>query len=255
LHKLLVISIGLLIVAVGSSALFSSAHVQRTAPQNVEIQNAGISGRVLDAEGHPIAGLTVLAERTDIVIQPMPRAWTDKNGDFIIQGLEPGPYTLYTRKDEDGYPHTGSSFYDEGPSVELRVQVSTHQITSNVIIQRGSKAAVLQGVIVDATTNRPVQKAQITARQVHLSERFLSTGLFWHEGSDPLKFVPGGFKFPVPSSIAFTLKISAPGYEDWYYKIPGSPELASSLLLASNTTKQLAVRLQPQTKARRKATR
>ncbi len=243
MFKLFVTSVVSLTALVGSSFFFSSASLPRSAPQDVETHDGAISGRVLDAGGHPISGALVLAERTDVIVQPAPRTWTSRNGDFIIQGLTPGLYTLYTRKDDEGYPHTASNFYDEGESAELRLQVFAHQTTRNVIIQRGLKAAVLQGIIVDATTNQPLKHAQITARRVDRPDRFLSTGLFWHVGEDPLKFVEGGFKFLVPSSLAFTVKVSAPGYEDWYYRDSQTQRKPGALLLASNTTKDLHVAL------------
>lgn len=214
----------------------------RSVPQNVEFQDGAIVGRVLDAEGHPIIGMTVLAERSDIIIRPTPRAWTNKEGEFAIEGLMPGLYTLNTRKDEDGYPHTAFNFYDEGETVQPAVQVYAHQTTQNVIIQRGLKAAVLEGRVTEVTTNRPIQGAQITVRRVDHPERFLSTGLFWHG-------VDGGFRFLVPS-LAFTLKVSAPGYEDWYYRKPGEGNRAGAFLLGSGTTKKLFIALRPRRRSK-----
>jgi len=123
----------------------------------------------------------------------------------------------------------------------LEVQVSDHHTTPNVIIQRGLKASVLEGIVVDGTTNQPVKAAQLTVRRVDRPERFLSTGLFWHQGDDPLKFVEGGFKFLVPSSLPFTLTVSAPGYDDWYYKESEKQKTPTALILSSDTTMKLRV--------------
>jgi Carboxypeptidase regulatory-like domain len=228
------------VLSAGAVSLFSTA--SSNIPQSLESQDGAIAGRVLDADGHPIPGVMVLAEITTGMIRPTPRAWTNKDGDYLIQSLPPGRYKLYSRKDEDGYPHTAFLLYYVGDDIEPTVEVGARQTTPNVILQRGLKAAVLEGIIVDATTNQPLKGAQLTVRRVDRPERFLSTGLFWHVDNDPLKFVEGGFKFLVPS-LAFTLQVTAPGYKDWYYKMPGERNQASAILLAPGSTKKLSIAL------------
>jgi hypothetical protein len=210
-------------------------------PQNSVPARGGISGRVLDANGHPIGDAMVLADRPDIVIRPAPMGWTNKDGEFIIEDLMPGSYSLHGSKQEEGYPRTEFNFYDPNESGGLKVEVYERQTTQKVIIQLGPKAAVLVGQVVDASTSQPLRHANITVRRVDHPERFLSTGLFWHG-------VEGGFRLLVPSS-PFTLKVSEPGYQDWYYRRSGERGQASALLLAPNNTKSLKVALRPRRKA------
>lgn len=201
-------------------------------PQENKSQGGAIAGRVLDAQGRPIVGSIVLAERTENMTRPTPRAWTNSNGEFKIENLSAGLYVLRTENQKEGYPPSEFDFYLEADR-DLEVQVSDSKTTPNITIQRGLKASLLEGIVVDGTTNQPVKAAQLTVRRVDRPERFLSTGLFWHPGDDPLKSVAGGFKFLVPASLPFTLTVSAPGYDDWYYK--------GTLLLSSDTTEELRV--------------
>jgi hypothetical protein len=185
----------------------------------------------------------VLAERTDIIIRPTPMAWSNKNGEFIIDGLIPGLYSLHGSKQEEGYPRTEFNFYDRSENADLKVEIYEQQTTQKVIIQLGPKAAVLVGRVVDASTNQPLHHADITLRRVDQPERFLRTGL-------TLPIEKGEFKLLVPS-LPFTVKVSEDGYEDWYYRVPGEGKQASTLLLAPDSTKSLLVSLRPLRRAHR----
>jgi hypothetical protein len=236
--KLLATIVGVWLSILAANAVsFFAASSPPSVPQYVEGQDGAIAGRVVDADGRPIIGAIVLAERPDIIIRPTPRAWTNKDGQFEIVNLGAGLYVLHTAKESDGYPPSEFNLYDEGENNDFQVQVAAHQTTQNVIIQRGLKAAVLEGRIVDAKTRQPLKDAQITVRRIDQPERFLSTGLFWHG-------VEGGFKFLVPP-LPFTVNVSAPGYQDWHYKLPGRTQTTGALFLAPNTTKDLLVALQP----------
>lgn len=198
-------------------------------------EEGAISGRVIDRNGRAVEGALVIADRSDVILRPAPRAWTGKDGAFVISGLTAGTYTLHTRKEEDGYARTDFNFYDEGETPEPNVLVYPDQATPNVTIQFAARAAILKGVITDARTNQPLKSAQVTVRRIDYPDRFLTTGLFWHD-------VPGGFRLLVPA-LAFTLKVSAPGYEDWYYLNSETDATPGTLLLASETTRELKVAL------------
>ncbi len=221
-------------VTLASAFLFQRSS---TTPQNANSDGVAISGRVLDAHGRPVSGALISAEPSDRIMLHLPSAFTDKNGEFVIQGVMPGQYILHSRKEEDGYPRTEFSFYDKHDTVDPSVEVYGDRSTQNVTIKLGPKAAVLTGRVVDAISNQPLKEADITLRRVDQPERFISTGLFEHG-------IKGGFKILVPS-LPFTLKVSQNGYQDWYYKLPSNGTQASALLLAPNSTKELLIRLQP----------
>jgi hypothetical protein len=71
---------------------------------------------------------------------------------------------------------------------------------------------------------------------VDMPDRFLRTGL-----SLPVEL--GEFKLLVPS-VAFAVKVTEAGYEDWYYKSDDGGQTTSSLLLAPESTKHLLIALQ-----------
>jgi len=179
----------------------------------------------------------VLAERVGVISLSWPSTYTNRDGEFLLEDLKPGLYTLHTRKEEDDYPRTEFSFYEAYEGAEPQVNVSEQQTTQNVMIQLGPKAAVLVGRVVDAVTNLPLRHADITVRRVDKPERFLRSGL-------SLPVEKGEFRLLVPS-LPFTMKASETGYEDWYYKVPGEGGRASALLLASSSTKSLLVALHP----------
>lgn len=200
------------------------------------VEEYGIaSGRVLDADGRPVENVIVTAENHALPVRNLPRAETNREGEFTIGGLTPGRYELYTRKEEDGYPRTEFNLYDVGlPNPEVRV--SARQTAQGIIVRLGPRAALLTGQVIDAITKEPLRHADITVRRVDLPDRFLRTGL-----SLPVEL--GEFELLVPS-VAFTVKVTETGYEDWYYTSGDEGQKMSSLLLEPNTTKHLLIALQ-----------
>jgi hypothetical protein len=193
-----------------------------------------ISGRVLDADGRPVEKVIVTAENHAFPARVLPRAETNREGEFTIVGLTPGRYQLYTRKEEDGYPRTEFNLYDVGlPNSE--VTVSPGQTAPGIVVRLGPKAALLTGQVIDAVSKEPLRHADITVRRVDLPDRFLRTGLY-------LPVELGEFKLLVPS-VAFTVTVTETGYEDWYYQSDNEGSKTSSLLLEPNTTKHLLIAL------------
>jgi carboxypeptidase family protein len=228
-----------------SRSKLKAAHVERDEVSSTQAANqttsnpveeyGTVSGRVLDADGRPVEKVIVTVENQALPARLLPRAETNRDGEFTIAGLTPGRYELYTKKEEDGYPRTEFNLYDLGlPNPE--VTVSSRQTVQGIIVRLGPKAALLTGQVIDAVTREPLRHADITVRRVDLPDRFLRTGL-----SLPVEL--GEFKLLVPS-VAFTVKVTETGYEDWYYKSVDDGQKTSSLLLEPNTTKHLLIALQ-----------
>jgi protocatechuate 3,4-dioxygenase beta subunit len=93
-----------------------------TTLQNANSSGATISGRVVDDHGKPVSSALISAERSDIIMIHLPSAYTNKNGEFVIQGVTTGQYTLHTRKEEDGYPRSEFNFYDKLDNADRRVR-------------------------------------------------------------------------------------------------------------------------------------
>ena len=145
----------------------SAAQAANQTTSNPIEEYGTISGRVLDADGRPVENVIVTAENTAHPARNLPRAETNRDGEFTIAGLTPGRYELYTKKEVDGYPRTEFNLYDVGlPNSE--VIVNSHQTTQGIIVRLGPKAALLTGQVIDAVTREPLKHADITVRRVDL---------------------------------------------------------------------------------------
>ena len=189
-----------------------------------------IRGRVLDSKGKPIIKARVGASR--LVSGLLPSAFTDDQGEFFIGDLKPGIYMLTVSKEDDGYPNTISSFH-YSPKIPPQASVYAGRVTSNIVIQLGPKAAKLIAHLFDAMTNQPVEEAEISLRRVDNPN-------YSYLASPTQSQRRGTFQVLVPS-VPITLKVSAPGYENWYYGKDGSKEKTGAIRLEPGTTMELTI--------------
>jgi hypothetical protein len=227
--------LALLTVGVLGSDLFVNSASVAMLPR--PDSTGAVSGKVFGADGRPIIDAEVLAQSRDYGNQALGRAWTNAQGEFLITDLAPGLYTIQTRKDDDGYPNSFFNLYDEGDPIETSVRVLPGSTSEGVVIYRTVKAAFLEGRVFDSLTHMPIKHAQVTVRRVDKSDRFLTSGL------NGLVETAGAFKVLVPP-LPVTLKVSSPGYVDWYYT-ESNQRRPGSLLLVSGTTRRIVVRLHP----------
>lgn len=200
----------------------------------------GIEGHVIDMEGHPIAGAKVFAEIDDAIRSLLMYSTTDKEGNFRIDVPGPGTYIVYGSKEDDRYPLTISSFHQEVDVYVPKVVVAQKQVARDVVVQFGLKASKIEGVIVDAITNRAISKATITLRRTDNPEIYYIIG---PEGPKE----NGRFKALVPS-VPFTIEVSSPEYETWTYSKNGLNNRSDSLVVSRGSTKSLRIDLHPQKK-------
>ena len=193
----------------------------------------GIEGRVLTAEGNPVSGATVFFERENFLRGALPSATTDRQGRFAIRDLSPGTYLVYASKEADGYPLPTSTFHATGSIAISHVEVREQAVTSGVVVQLAPRAGRLIGRIMNAATNRPIERgAQITLRHADDPERFLVTS------SD----IEGNFNILIPP-VPVMVEVSAPGYQSWQYRSTDSPHQPDALQLASGQTRRLDIAL------------
>jgi hypothetical protein len=203
--------------------------LQPTPLASVVTQASGkgeITGKVVDAQGRPIADLRVSAEVPGTPSVTLPQTTTDTNGNFRIGNLSPDVYTLLTSKEDEGYPDSEFNFYHEGTDNETTVRVYADQVTPNVLIQL-QKAAILKGRVSDSATGNPIEHFVVRLAQVSHPERFLQTG-----GSK------GEFRVVAPP-LPITVRVSAAGYEEWRYTTDRDEK--GSLFLAPTTSHELTV--------------
>ncbi len=86
-------------------------------------------------------------------------AEADQNGHFRIDHLSWGTYRLFGQKEEDGYPYTGASFWDNGTLSQCIL--TPESTTATTIVSIGPKAGIITGTILDATTGAPIPNAGI----------------------------------------------------------------------------------------------
>lgn len=210
-------------------------------PQELAGQLGAIEGRVVDEAGRAIGGALVnavpLLQSTAGDVPGAPSVvHADEFGRFSFDGLRAGTYLLYAAKEDEGYLSSLFPFFStQGGAGMPRVSVIERQLTPNVIVQLGARAARLVGRVLDAETGQPLEKAEITLSREDNPNNFVLTG--------PNK--SGGiFQLQVPT-VPFRIKVSAQGYQDWYYGSDGTRGHAASLQLLPNTTRELIVNLRP----------
>lgn len=236
----IIVTVAILITAV---ALYAGGRV-RTAPQRpiqppqpqkTKPPVEAIEGRVLNAEGQPVAGAKVFAESEGALTGISPSSRTDDNGNYRIEVGQPGTYKVFGSKEEDGYPLTISGFHQEGTNHIPTVSVLREQVVLDIVVQLGAKAASIEGLITDVITNRTIDKAVITLRRADNPE------IYYMIGADEEK-KEGRFSSLVPS-VPITIEVSAPGYEAWAYSKDGLNKHSDSLKVNRGETKKLTVSL------------
>lgn len=196
-------------------------------------QFGGIEGLVLTAEGKPVAGATVSAmEVSRPFVGRPPTAVSDDKGHYLINELEPGPYMVYGAKEEENYPETDISFYGLMPPPEVTVEAG--RIAKNVVLRFGAKAARLVGKVIDGQTGRDISNASMSL--------FRADDLDTIGGSVSRT---GVFTALIPPDNPIRVKVTAPGYEDWYYGADGTEDHATPIRLSSGAKKELTVSLRP----------
>ncbi len=202
-----------------------------------------IEGQVLDATGHPLSRVRVYATVFGGPLKGrLPSCFSNEKGKFLLSSLAPGTYMLHGVKEDEGYPDTLFAFYVFSPEAVPVVTVDADGVTRDVVIRLGQKAGKLVGRIVDAVTNKPVENPGITLyreddRNVYVS---LSTNR-----------PDGQFEFLIPPTGA-KMKVSASGYESWYYGKDGSERAAGVLSISADTSKEVVISLRPIKGAERK---
>ena len=219
--------LSLLLVGV-SYAMTSAQDVQ----QNTAL--AQISGRVLDGDGKPVRGASVCANSRPAGISGV-CAPSRAGGKFTIHMLKPGlEYIVFASKREDYYPFPTPGFYDAPPGTRVKVKLEEGRALQDVEVRLGPKAGRLVGTVINAETNEVLKQFRLLACRDDRPEDCIAAG-----SGDKT----GRFNLLVPT-VPFSIKISAPGFEDWYGS--ESPrEQPAALLVGSGTTMELNIFLRP----------
>jgi hypothetical protein len=210
--------------------------------QSLGKNSGAIEGIVITNGGEPVSKARVYVMRlSDSNFVGRRNVMTANDlGRFSLSNLPDGEYTIRAFKEEDGYPDLTFYFYSAAYDAMKwpRVTVTNGNTVQDVVVHVPSpKCGRLLITVIDAETNKTIRDAEVSLT---------------HEGTPQTLFRPGAtktdgsFDLLIPPAVPIDLKVSAPGYRDWYYKTDGSKGQAKTLLLASDTTKELNVILQPQ---------
>lgn len=210
------------------------AHQRRRAGKRLSAVSA-IEGQVINALGEPVGGAKICAERDDALSSRVLSTHSDDLGRFRIEVEEPGSYTVCGSKEEDGYPLNLSGFHREDGVPVPKVNVEPNQTVSGVILQLGSRASVLEGVMIDSADRSPVSKAAIILRRADRPNVFYRIGIPEHKKN-------GVFKVLVPN-VPVTVEVIAPGYEKWTYSRDGVPGHSDALVVNRGQKKKIEISL------------
>jgi hypothetical protein len=165
-----------------------------------------ITGTVLDANGIAIPAAKVTAQY--ICVSPcvmhtaLPQEQTDNEGHYVFKRLGCGRYSVSAEKPEDDYPPLYLWFYSGEKQPEVQLSGTSASVT--VDLKLSKKAGIVVGTVADAETGNPID-AYVEFRATTDQRRFLGSGL------------SAQFRMLVPSDTPVMMKVSHPGYEDWWF--------------------------------------
>ena len=193
-----------------------------------------IEGLVINAAGEVVPGANVYVESDNAGLTQIATGLSDAAGKFSITLREPGNYTVFGSKEEDGYPLTVSGFHQQVPLDQIpKLSIAERKNVTGVILQLGEKAGRLEGDISEAGTGQEIKHATILLRRTENPELIYRTST--EEGHH------GKFKLAVPP-LPFTVEVESEGYERWSYG-GGGIRKAESIKLKQGESKNLHIAL------------
>jgi hypothetical protein len=187
-----------------------------------------ITGTVLNENGRPIDHAFVCVSSSGSSHTEC-SVFTDPNGQFEIQHLPLGTSSVFATKEEDGY-----SAHSQAPG--QKITLTSQEPSANVTVRLAPKAGTLIGSVKDSLTGKPVDKISV----IYVAEN--------GQGSGSAGVYAGEFRVNLPTTSAYLVFVSAPGYRTWFYTDP-SDQSRVSLRLASGEQKSVDVELVPEPKA------
>ena len=171
-----------------------------TSPQPQHRPAGEIRGVVTDRDGHPVSSAMVFAVPQALTLEGVtPRsAKTGEDGKFVFGGhFSPGTYSLYSRKEKEGYPDPTDRFYAD-LGAETEVHLAADKPSATVEVRLGQKAGILEGRVIDVNTG-----AAIMARLVFYDQN----------GNQHFLMVKGKYRALLPPGKDIGLMVSSPKYE------------------------------------------
>ena len=159
---------------------------------------------------------------------------TDAKGRFTLTCAQPGSNRVYVSKEDQYYPDTFLNPFVDTKLIRI-VNVVEQGVTEGVQVHLPPRGGKVVAQVIDAATQQPVDGASMT----------------FCRADDPGKCLtinatsPNAHFEKVLPSIRLRVKVSAPGYEDWYYKEGNASLRAAKILLTPGSAKRLTILLRP----------
>jgi len=193
---------------------------------------ATVTGRVLDADGRPVAGAKISIFPLDVAVSGgMPvQPRTDQDGRYrLVSPGFPGRTRLCAVKESAGYPNTQYLLFASGEETMPEVSLTPGRHLENVDIHLGPPDGTVEGSVIDAETRAPISKARIV---LHRSEP---------ESISSTSLPPDGHFFFALPRAPIDITVTAPSYLPWTYKDAHSA--ANTLVLRTSEHREITVGL------------
>jgi hypothetical protein len=198
-----------------------------------------ILGRVLDADGNPVADAMITPLRDPPRSGPVPTTYTDSDGKFVLEYVKLETYVIDASKMDEGYLYTCGLLLDcSSPGTCPKVTLTTERRRAEVTVRFGPKGGFVVGSVRDAKTNKPVVDAVIT----FYGKSKVGPPSFVEVRSDG----KGAFISEALPLCPIRMKAEAPGYRTWYFNNAVSAKTAADLVVESGLSKQVDIWLVPE---------
>jgi len=200
------------------------------ATSSAQQQYGTISGTVLDRQGAAVAHAKVTADYVCVTpcVKSMLLDQTESDGQGRYEfKLQYGRYSVSAEKPEENYPPLHFPLYAPEKQPEVDVSEINKDVTLDIVLSL--KAGVLVGTVADSETGTPID-ANVDFRSTTDSRRAISAS-GWTNAK---------FRVLVPSDTPVLMKVSKPGYEDWFYTRNG---VIVPIQLGPDETLNLEIRL------------
>jgi hypothetical protein len=157
----------------------------------------------------------------------IPQTQADEQGRYEFKRLEYGRYSVSAEKPEDDYPPLWLTLYSTEKQPEVELSKANRTVTLDLTLR--TKAGVLVGTVADSETGVALD-ANVDFRSTTDPRRSLSgSGL-----------TNARFRVLVPSDTPVVMRVSKPGYDDWFFSHDG---VVTPIHLGPDETLELEIKL------------